>query len=201
MGWSGIRATRGMSNIAVLKQYSSLYKGSTWKGDNGIEMTVEDLAAGGGGVYGVLKRYDPVTETAVRMAMVILVQRRDGEVLWKEMTELEGPNEVRIPERLYKQLSSIDSLRAAGIKADHAADWRVRVDAYLNKKTQEAAIQEGQILEFKEPLRFPSALVTKLKVLSWGAMKRFTALSDTGQELFRCRLSRRTLANAEYRVI
>lgn len=201
MGWTGIREPAGRSAIEVLREHSSFYKGNRWKTDSGVEMTVESMVAGGGGAYGVLKRHDPATGSTVRLALIILIQRKDGEVFWKEMLELDGPNEVRIPKRLYARLSPIDSLRAAGLNADYAEQWRLRVDAYQQKQAQQATIEVGQVLEFSKPLQFSQCLVSKLRVVAWGANKRFMALSAAGQELFLCRIRRETLANEEFRVI
>jgi len=198
MGWTSVRDNRRSGTLDMLEQHSSYYKGSTWTnklpdGTKTRETLVEHMDTGPGGAYGVLKVTDFGTDEVYRMALVILVERRDGDFYWKEMTEKEGPNVCYMPERLFSKLTPLDNF-PRDTSWDYARDWRERVQTYLTRK--KLVIKPGDIIKFPHPLTFQrnKTQVTLFKVTEWGKRKRFTALCDDGSS-FLCRLSRDALTS------
>jgi hypothetical protein len=198
MGWSSVRNKSGVNSIAMLAACSSYYEGSVWNGTNeqGVNVRkceVLELAAGPGGVYGILAITDLLSGQTYNTALVILVQRKRGEFAWKSMSESAGPVACGMPARLLKMLTPAHEF-ACGKQLEYIEDWRERVKQHHEKKKR--VINVGDVLEFVSPFRFrakpDSVEVRRFRVLSWGRSKLFSALCDDGST-FRCSLTRRAL--------
>lgn len=198
MGWTSVTNRRGVSSLAMLSDYSSYRRGATWEseGEQGKrQIEVEELAAGIGGIFGILKVTSLTTGAVYRTALVVLVKREKDEFFWKTMTESEGPYTLGIPQWMFNKLSAPEEF-ATGNSLEYVKRWREEVKAYHRKKNQ--IVKPGNVLEFKDSLRFSLSKgpveVKRFRVVSWGAKKRFEALCDDGNT-FPCLLRRHSLNN------
>jgi hypothetical protein len=196
MGWTGVASIKGASKLENLAGSSSLYVGSSWDGPE-VEIYVEALQAGPGGVYGILRETTKSTGKVVRLALVVMTQNVKGEFLYKEMTELCGPTETRYPLSFLRRLSPVEEI-ASGDSLEWARNWRARVEKTWATKASAPKLQRGVHVRFNNPVTFTfskeQVTVTRFKILEWGRRKRVLALPESG-EPFTARLHRDTWAS------
>lgn len=206
MGWTSIQLPRGerLSNLEVLKRNSSLYVGSKW-GSGPFEFEVEALRGGTGGVHGIIKETERATGRFVRFALIVLMERKDGSVAWKEVTEEQGPNHLGYPEALFNRLSPLDEIAAlthTGIT--HAAQWRQQLEEVYKARKVAKTLKRGDVIELAHSVSFSidgeSVEVQRFRIEAWGKRRSLTAMPLRGAE-FPCRLNRYTWQNTPYQVI
>lgn len=193
MGWTCVNSVRGASTKEMLARNSSYYEGSAWKGgaNEEFEYYIETIQPGKGGLYGVLRKTNVLTGQALRMALVIAVERKGGQCCWKEMTEFDGPYYFGMPVALFNQLSPLAEFEPDR-SIEHAQGWREKMLEKYKEKADLGRIEVGDVLEFQEPLTFTLDNVVKVqrfRVQEWGRKRRLQALPDSGAR-FVCRLSR-----------
>ena len=203
MGWTSIRARKGLSRLEMLASCSSFQVGSTWKTEDG-EILVEALKSAPGGVYGIVRKTLRASGKVLRFALVVLTEQRNGEFAYKSLSEFEGPTETRYPSAYLRRLSTPEEL-ADGDEArlERIRDWRQSVEASSRQTGALRSLKAGSVVTFAEPIRFvisgEDVMVTRFVVLEWGRRKRLTAHPDD-RASFNCRIQRTTWASREYKV-
>lgn len=112
------------------------------------EVVREELSAGGyntivanrGAKYWVLER------DGDRFAVVVITQRRGGELYTKVMTEDMGPYDHAFPLAMLAMLG--EPLN------EYSAEWRERVRKYHANKKAKPALRKGDVVVFSEPVEF-----------------------------------------------
>ena len=125
MGWTGHYTNRPAEEV-VREELS--YNG------------YNTIVANRGAKYWVLER------DGERFAVVVLVNRRDGMVYTKVMTEDMGPYDHAFPLAFLDLLSPTDS--------EYALNWRERVRAYHAEKKGAPKLAKGDLVVFSTPIEF-----------------------------------------------
>ncbi len=111
-------------------------------------------------------------EVVVWASIVMMTFHKTGErFCYKEMSENMGPHYVNCPLRIINLLSDTD--------AKYAIEWREACRAHHAKKTTGKALQHGDIVTFKRPVKFTNGCsFTEMKVLKENRRTRFTPVDD-----------------------
>lgn len=117
-------------------------------------------------------RYGRVIYAAVRsqdhrevFALVLLTERRNGQLYTKPMGEDEGPCEDRCPARILDKLTPPSN--------EHAHQWRERCRARLAKPRP----RPGQTVIFKKPVKFTNGDALRTLIFQGGS--RFRSVAGT----------------------
>jgi len=203
MGWTSIDVPKGerQSNLEFLKRHSWLFIGRKWSSSR-LEMQIEALRAGTGAVYGIIRHTEVATGRFVRLALIILIERKGDKVAYKEITEDRGPHHLGYPEAFFNRLSPLDEIAAlTHVNVSYAAEWREKLEKMYKASK---ALKCGDVIELADPVSFSidgeSVEVQRFRIETWGKRRSFTALPLRGGE-FRCRLRRYTWANTTYQVV
>jgi hypothetical protein len=206
MGWTSIELPKGerVSNLDVLKQNSSMYNGHKW-GSGPFEFEMEGLRGGTGAVHGIIKETEKATGRFVRIALIVLMERKDGHIAWKEIDETQGPNHLGYPEVLFNRLSPLDEIAAlTQTNITNAAQWRKQLEEVYKARKVAKGLKRGDIIELAHPVSFSidneSVEVQRFRIEAWGKRRSLMALPLRGAE-FPCRLNRYTWQNTPYQVI
>lgn len=150
MGWTGHYTNRPAEEV-VREELS--YNG------------YNTIVANRGAKYWVLER------DGERFAVVVLVNRRDGMVYTKVMTEDMGPYDHAFPLAFLDLLSPTDS--------EFALNWRERVRTHHAKKKGAPKLAKGDLVVFSAPIEFQGDFSLTRMVFLGGY--RFRGVTDYGQ--------------------
>lgn len=209
MGYTAVTVNPSDRTLDILAAHSSYFVGSRWGNPSLVEYEVLSLATGAGAVYGILEKRDAATGRRVRMALVIVVQRRSQngrcEFAWKEMTEFEGPTACGMSARMFAKLSPLEDIEPDPERRSYAEGWRARVRQAQDRRGVLSVLVAGTRLRFASMLCFrvgnADVRTSRFKVKEAGRKLRFIALAeDSGAELFVCRLSRNALTDVDWAV-
>ena len=86
------------------------------------------------------------------MGLVVLHHRREGEFVFKTVSEDMGPCETGCPASILDLLSPVETFAESGSAHEWATNWRACCRRAIDKRNK--APGNGTTIRFKEPIRF-----------------------------------------------
>lgn len=181
MGWTGVYSSRPAKEIIA--------EDLTFANENGsgrIVKTATKLCV----TYVAWERsYAAGTESMYAgktfiMGVVVLHSRKDGEFVYKTITEDMGPCESECPASILDLLSPVEAFAEPGTDCHKwATNWRNRCREAIAKLAN--APGDGATIRFKEPIKFTNGdTISAFTIHKRGRKVRFSVVGD-GNAVYR----------------
>ena len=184
---------QGESNVRFLRRTSPYQVGAVIKGKTaGREYRLLKLVNGRGGVYGLMEMTDTVKKHTSVLALVIAMKTNGGDVDYKVMTELDGPNMANLPAALMRELTMVDALAFTPDEVRRSTEWRAKCQKAIDNQ---AALKPGVKFRMTEPVKFSKGTCSEFEVENLTA--RIFIGNPGTPDRFRAKLSRDLVDNMD----
>lgn len=180
MGWTGLYTDRPAKEIIVKELTFDDGKGNAGRVVAiATKLNVSYVAWQRTYAAGTESMYSGKTFT---IGMVVLHHRKQGEFVYKEISEDMGPCERQCPAAILDLLSPVEEF-AQGECAEWANKWRADCRAAIAKRRQ--APGDGATIRFKEPIKFTNGdTISAFTIHKRGRAVRFSVVGD-GNAVYR----------------